>query len=213
MGLEQLDLSGDLDDKTIKGNTDGTKIGNVADALKVNIVGSSFNPLTAPATYTFAAIDTTVANNKHMLSIANTGIAPVYVRSVRIINSQTTPVTGVIGEFRLLRITTHSGGTLITGISADTADIIPATLIARTNSTVTGLGTIPYRRSKWSTDEWNSGAQDVESTDHIFHTLLPWYVPGENTKPITLRQNEGITVQQVVNTTVGSFTIFIEVSS
>ena len=201
------------DDKYLKGGTDGTLIGNVGDAAKVNIVGSSFNPLTAPATYTFMSTDTSIANNKHMISIANTGTTPIYIRSIRIINSQTTPVTGVIGEFRLLRFATHSGGTQLTGISADTADAIPVTLTARTNATVTGLGTIPYRRSKWSTDEWSGGAQDVESNDHVFHTLFPWYSPGENTKPIVIRQNEGVTVQQVVNTTVGSFTLIVEVSA
>lgn len=201
------------DDKYIKGGTDNTLIGNVSDAMKVNIVGSSFNPLTAPATYTFMSIDTAIANNKSMISVANTGTSPVYVRSVRIINSQTTPVTGIIGEFRLLRFGTHSAGSLLTGISADTVDAIPGTLTARTNATLVGLGTVPYRRSKFSTDEWGIGAQDVESNDHIFHNLFAWYSPSENTKPIVLRQNEGITVQQVVNSTIGSFTIIVEVSA
>jgi hypothetical protein len=196
----------------LQGGTDGTEIGNVADAMKVNIVGSSFNPLTAAANFIFMGIDIQIGNNKSMLSISNTGTAPVFIRSVRLVNSQTAAVTGIIAEFRLLKFGTHSAGTVVTGIAADSADAIPGTLTARTGATLTSLGTVPFKRSKWSTDEWGVGALDVESNDHVFHNLFPWYTPTDNTKPITLRQNEGITVQQVVNSTVGTFTITIEVS-
>lgn len=196
----------------IQGGTDGELIGNVADAMKVNIVGSSFNPLTAPATFTFVAIDVAVGNNKSMISIANTGTEPIFLRSIKILNSQTSAVTGVVGEFRLLRFATHSGGTAVNGISADTLDTIPVTLTARTGATLSGLNTTPYRRTKWSTDEWGVGATDVESFDHTIQNVFSWYTPSDNTKPITLRQNEGITVNQVVNTTVGTFTLIVEVS-
>jgi hypothetical protein len=36
--------AGDLDGQSIEGGTDGTKIGNVSDALKVNIASSGFDP-------------------------------------------------------------------------------------------------------------------------------------------------------------------------
>jgi hypothetical protein len=211
VALETLDLDGTDDDKRIKGNTDGTLIGNVSDALKVDVVGSSLNTLTLPASFTFVASDIQIGNGKHMLSVANTGATPVFVRSVRLINSQTTAVTGIIAEFQLRRFTTHTAGTVVDGIASDTLD--PLTGIeGRTGATISGLVTTPYRRSKWSTDEWGSGAQDVESNDHVLHTLIPWYQPSDNIRPIVLRQNQGITVQQLVNSTIGTFTVIIEVS-
>jgi hypothetical protein len=164
-------------------------------------------------TFVFASIDEAIGTNKSMISIVNTDTSPVFIRSVRLVNSQTGAITGVIAEFRLLRCTGHSGGALVTGERLDSADTIPAALTCRRGATLAGIGTTPIRRNKFSTDEWGVGAADVESMDHIMQTMFPWYSVADGTKPLTLRQNEGMTVQQVATATVGSFTVIVEVTT
>lgn len=160
-------------------------------------------------TFFILASDITIAQNKSMLSIVNAGGSPVRIRirQLKIINAQTTAVTGAVAEFRMLRITGHSAGTLITPLAADSLDTIDASVTVRTGATVAGEAANPLVRWKYSSDEWGVGASDVESADHTSQALSKLLDVERYVKPITLRAGEGINLKQITNSTAGSYDI------
>lgn len=161
---------------------------------------------------TFSAIATSiaVASNKSMLSILNADATKlVYVYQIYIVNAQTAAATGVIGNFELRRITSHSAGTLITPLPLETTDVIDADITVRTGGTVGGESASLLNRWLWSTDEFGAGTADVESADHALQNLFPAFQRTQKTKPIVLGQNEGLTVKFATASTAGSFDIKI----
>jgi hypothetical protein len=165
------------------------------------------------ATFTALSTATAPANNKSMFSIVNASGSAVTlkIQEIYLINVQQTAVGGVTLTFELRRITNHSGGTAITAIETmDSGDALNGSITARTNSTVSGESATLLWRSLWSSDEWSPGNSDVESNDHEFQTMFPIYSKKTNdSKPITLRANEGLTIKCTTNSTVGSFDIFV----
>lgn len=190
----------------IRGNTDGTLIGNVADALKVT---------TASASKTFVVRQSAVAiaKNKSMISLVNASGSAVKLRiqEIWIKNVQTSGVTGIISDFNLNKLTgatAHSAGTALTPIAFDSVDTLNGSITARTGATIAGTETTMFRWL-WSTDEWGTGPQDVESMDHTMQNLNPHYRNRGQFKPITLNANEGLSLKQIFNSTVGTFDIEI----
>jgi hypothetical protein len=165
-------------------------------------------------TFFILASAITIAQNKSMLSIVNAGGSPVRlrIRQLKIVNAQTTAVTGVVANFNLFRITGHSGGTLITPLSADTSDVIEASVTVRTGATVAGEAANALMRWLYSSDEWGVGAADVESVDHTSQTLNKLIDVDRYVKPVTLRAGEGISIKQTTNSTNGSFDILFIVT-
>jgi hypothetical protein len=186
----------------IRGNTDGTLIGNSSDALKVT--------LPAPKTFVVRQSAVQIANGKSMLSIQNaTGSAvKVKIREIWIKNVQTAGVAGIISQWELNRFTSHSGGTLLTPRANESSDVLDLSITARTGATISGTE-FTFFRWLWSTDEWGAGPSDVESFDHAFQNTNPVYRVQPNMKPITLLANEAIHLKQVFNSTVGTFDIEI----
>jgi hypothetical protein len=164
-------------------------------------------------TKTFSAYATNVAigNNKSMLSIENAvgGSTVVRVIAIKVINTQATAITGVVADFRLLKCTGHSSGTLVVPESSDSVDALSSDVTVRTGATISGEGTGLLVRAQWSSDEWGVGSEDVESADHRAQFLTPFYAPLAGTKPITLRGGEGLTIKQVTNSTSGMFDVAI----
>ncbi len=203
----------DNDDTTLKGGTDSTVIGNVGDRLKVDASFSS-PPTVAEreyATFSVYAQSVALGNNKSMVSLVNTSGSTVKVRikEIRIINTQTSALTGVNADFRLLRCVSHSSGTQITPEAHDTTDSLDSAVTARTGATIGTEGSAVLRRWMWSSDEWSFGAPDVESADHAMQNLWPAYDTASKTKPITLNADEGITIKQVTNSSNGTFDILV----
>lgn len=182
-----------------------------ADGIQdVNIV-SSVSSYDEKQTFIVDARNIQIGNGKSMLSIVNDSISSVVLklRELYIINVQNTAVTGVISEFQLKRIANHSAGTLLNPVPYDTNDSVSANVTARTGSTVTSESADILKRYLYSSDEWGVGAADVESFDHSvqsFNNILKQY---KYCKPITLRQNQGITIKQITNSTVGTFDIVL----
>jgi hypothetical protein len=162
-----------------------------------------------PATFSVWSISTALGNNKHMLSIMNnTGSGVVIkLKKIKVINSQTTAVTGVITDFRGFRITSLTAGTALTPQTFDTNDTLNGSISCSTGGTVGGLGTVALLRALYSSDEWGSGTLDKEGYDQTLQTLMDLYDEGLNQKPITLRPGQGFTIQCVTNTTAGTFDI------
>ena len=201
---------GDLDNAIeISGASDGTKIGNVADAMKVSLSGTGATSEIEPATFIACAENTTIGNNKSMFSLLNASGSSVVVkiRALWLINSRSTAITGVVSLFFLRRMTGHSSGTSITPMAHDSGDSLSASVTAQTNGTISGEASENLRQFKWSSDEWGVGGVDVESYDHTIQQIFPALYAVQKTKPITLRAGEGITLKHVVNSTAGTFDV------
>lgn len=192
----------------ITGGTDGTDIGNVGDRLKVETTGTVSIAGSNKTSFTAVAIDVVIGNGKSMISITNTSVTKILrVFDIHLINTQTTAVTGVIADFRLLRCATHSAGTLVTPAVHDTTMPLDAGISVRTGATIGTESATPFGRWKYSTDEWGVGTADVESFDHAIGVLFPLYSVNEATTAITLRTGEGLTLKQLTNSAAGSFDI------
>lgn len=173
---------------------------------------SSSLPITESETATFSAYitDVAIAQNKSMISILNAGgsAVKIKIREIRVINVRTTATTGVVAEFQLLRITAHSSGTTITPISHDSTDTLNGSVTVRSAGTVTETAGA-LRRWLWSSDEWGTGATDVESFDHAFQNSLPQYKTGIKEKPFTLNAGQGLHLKEITNSTNGTFDLLI----
>jgi hypothetical protein len=189
----------------IRGNTDGTLIGNVGDSLKVTSAAPSL-----PATFIVTATGISSGNNRSMISLVNTtgSTVVVRIREIWIKSVQITGVTGVVVNFELNRITNHSAGTLLTPVAFDLSDSLNASVSARTGSTISGVESL-IKRWLWSSDEWGPGPQDNETNEHTAQNTVPHYEDSGLWKAITLRANQGIHIKQVVNTTAGTFDLEI----
>jgi hypothetical protein len=146
-----------------------------------------------------------------MLSItnANGSAVRVKIKDLKIINTRTTAVTGIIADFRLLRCTSHSGGTTVVPAPYDTTNTLDGSITARTGATITGEGTNILARAIHSSDEWGPGTVDTEGTHYpyqLYNSVLPVVEGGES---ITLNANEGVTLKHVTNSTAGSFDIMM----
>lgn len=186
------------------------------DYLPVRLTnGSSFyeansgSTTTLNASFIAYAQDIQVGNNKSMFSIVNNSGLVVKIRKIYVVNTLTSTTTGTEGKFNVLRISDHSGGTLITPSSYDTNDTLNASITCRTAATVASESSLLVN-FKWSTDEWKSGAFDQEGYDHAQQLFNPIYNGESNfLKPITLRNAQGISIKFITNSTNGVFDIVV----
>ena len=207
---QSFDDTNNAQETELLGGTDQTKIGNIGDRLKVDASGTTTTTAEIEQpTFGVLLRDIATANNKSMFSLVNASGSSVKIklREFRLINTQNTPVTGVIVDIDMFRCTNHSAGTAYTPFAYDTTDTLSSSVTARTGGTITGEGTQVIRHWDMSTDEWGVGAQDVESNDHMIQMVIPSYTVLPKTKPLTLNANEGFTLKCVTNTTTGNFDI------
>lgn len=163
---------------------------------------------TAPPTYYAVADAVTFANNKHMISIFNATGSGVFlnVQKLFLINTQLTAVTGVMLRMNVARITAvHSAGTLVTPVSADSANAaLPAEVTVRTGATATA-GTLLFPIAM-NNDEVGA-TQAFPGTPLL--AGLNWIPEGNEIQPYRLREDQGLTIQCVTNTTVGQFAFMV----
>ena len=196
---------------TLVGANDGTNIRPLLISqapVSLTTWGAIVRPIPwAPATFNLSAITIPLGNNKSMLALFNPGGSTVILKLqyLKIINNQTTNVTGVAADFRIRRITGLSAGTAVTPQSFDTSDTLGAGIIAAHNGTVAGESAADLMRYVWSSDEWGPGTADVESGDHAQQQMGYMYRNQPEAKAITLRPGQGITIKCVTNSTAGNF--------
>lgn len=154
-------------------------------------------------TYTAWANDVAPAASKHMITLFNAAASGVIVEvyDLRAILLQVAAVTGVTLRWDILKCSAASAGTTITPELFDSgAAALPAGVTVRTNGTVTGgnrLAGYVVAGEELTTALTNvSGAVGVD--------LLPM-LKNPKAKPIVLREGQGITVQNVTSSTVGTF--------
>jgi hypothetical protein len=163
----------------------------------------------APPTF-FAVFDRITANTgKFIATIFNTSATrKAVIKRVFVYNWQTTGVAGSLLDLELQRITARTVGTLITPISADTQDALSAGIEADHNSTaVTSSGLI--KRIIHGSDNAVLGGNNLS----VWRSSRSWALEYERlhgTKGITLRQNQGITIQQITTSILSTISVVVE---
>jgi hypothetical protein len=83
--------------------------------------------------------------------------------------------------------------------------LLSSSVTARTGATVTESPAFDIVNWFWSSDEWGTGTQDVESLQHgLAQSLAAWEAPA-NAQGYTLRAQEGLHIVQQTNSTAGTF--------
>lgn len=161
-----------------------------------------------PKTFVVLVTGAKVALTKSMVSLLNLSTERVIeLQSVKIINAQSASVTGIMSEFRLHKITSHSAGTDLFYDAFDSIDTVDARITAKTNATIVGEAVRPLIRRYWNSDEFTATTLVPGSFDKTMGSLLYNYEAKPGVKPITLRPNEGLTIKHIPASTIGLFDI------
>lgn len=154
------------------------------------------------ATYSAAVAGSAVAANKHHLVIFNGTGSGKIIEILRVIISpeQTAAVTGYQMGYRLYRTTNAgSGGTAVTPNKMDTTNPdLPTQVTVWTNPTTAPTLTTLVAVGSVNPEETGSSG-----------TPFPLYEAKPDEQPLTLREGEGVTVQQYATAGVGLFNVYI----
>lgn len=117
------------------------------------------------------------ALNKSMLSVFN-GLGSgrvLKLQNILILNSQTAAIVGNVVQFDLLRTSAQAGGTAVTAIGYDSANLLPAQITAATGATVTDVSALPLRSWFLGGDEIAVGAATNQGVDRANMQIKPTY--------------------------------------
>lgn len=195
----------------VPANSTGVKVAGWEEVVATNTVQSQYAKLHEAATF-FAVYDRIVpAANKYMATLFNTSATRrVRVWRVWSFNWQIAAVTGVLHEHEFKYITARTSGTAITPVAADSADTLSAGITADHASTVVTESTL-LKRFFGSSEEAKVGAATLESSINGSNSnALVYDALGKELKPITLRQNRGITCKMITSTAVGTGSFVFE---
>jgi hypothetical protein len=190
-------------------NSTGAKIATKTYVKGADTVHVQYIDQDEERTFLAWALSVAPGNLKSMLSLMNTNATEVVeIQEIYLNNSALAAVTGVLHDFRLFRITGHSGGTALTNKPLDTSDSLPSGISSATGATVSGEETTPLDRWVIQGDEIKVSTLDGPGMDNIMSNhFTKWAMSQRKAKSILLRQNQGITIKEMINTTVGSFDV------
>jgi hypothetical protein len=141
------------------------------------------------------------AANKHMFTLYNNGAGVIRVHELIARNLQTANVNGVAVQLNVTRFAVApTGGVAATITANDTNDTITG-LAATSGATIAALGNIQNSYAT-TNDEVGSTTASAGAAVQAMLSMTPdiW-----EAKPLTLRPGQGVTIQNVTNTTLGSF--------
>lgn len=157
-------------------------------------------------TYYATADATAFANGKTHISLMNAAGSGkvVAIRKMFAISNQLIAVTGVAIRLDARRIASHSGGTAVNTVKADTDnDNLPAQINVLTGSTVT-TPVLLYPFVVTTEEEPAAAAL----TKNMFQAMTNLQPEGMEIQELRLRPGEGFAITQITNTIVGSYTWF-----
>ena len=178
----------------------------LTDASAFYVAGATSEPATFSAIFDRIA----PAQNKYVANLFNaSSTRKVTIKRIWLYNWNASAVSGVLLEFELRRITARTTGTTITPDPHDSSDSLSANITADHASTSVTDSTI-LRRLFSTAEETKIAALTMESIRSFvdFNNLI--YEAKSGIKGIVLRQNQGIVIKQITNSTVGSVSIVIE---
>lgn len=185
-------------------NSTGNKIRTRTKVIGANTVHEQAVFQAALPTYYALADAVTFTLNKQLISFHNgAGSGKVIaIKKMFMINTQLAAITGVAIRCDVKRMTAHSGGTVVTPTTCDSANgAVPAQVVIRTAATsVTESSTLfPLT---FTNDE--VGATQAFPAAQLM-AGFNWFPEGAETQETRLREGEGITVKQITNSAVGQF--------
>lgn len=148
-------------------------------------------------------------NNKYMATLWNGASGrKVVVHRIWRFNWQVAAVSGASLDQELRRITARTAGTTIVPVALDTADVLTSGIVADHNSSAVSDNSL-LKRITASSEERD--AVDMRLSDWLSLTFFALvYERKDYTRGIVLRQNEGLTIKNVTNSTVGTVSYVIE---
>lgn len=165
--------------------------------------------------YTLAAIGATIRFNKSLIALFNaTGSGKVLrIYKIWTLNNQSVAVTSLQILMELRKISAISGGGALTPLKHNTdVPTLPSTIVAAEGATTTNSSLL--RRLIWSADEPLVSASTIDEFELNPNFTKMYYLNinnnGQGIEPITLREGEGITLNNTINTSAGQLDIFIE---
>jgi hypothetical protein len=177
----------------------------------INITGTVITSETGGTSPTFYVIFDRIipGNNKYMATLFNTSSTKkIVVYKISRYNWQVAAVNGQTLEQYLTKISARTAGTAATIYPSDSSDILPAGITAHTNSTgVTETNLI--RRFFASSEEANLSNSNFYNALSLDYSVAI-YERVVGTRGLVLRQNEGIAIRNVTNSTVGTVSYAFE---
>lgn len=182
----------------------GNRMRTRARTIASQLVHEQYIALASMDTWIAYANAVAFANAKRHLSIYNAAASGVIVRARKLfaVNLQTATVTGIWQRMDFHKFSSaHSGGTLITPEAMDSNNAaLPAGVTVRTGASVT-LGNLVFPWTT-STEEETAG---IALSKAMFQQSVNALIDGPEIQEWTMREGEGLVVNQNVNSTVGSF--------
>jgi hypothetical protein len=162
-------------------------------------------------TFNIYCSDVDLANTS-LISIFNASNNVIRVQKINLINSVTSLLIGSIATFSINKITGHSSGTDLTSKieTYDSNDKLDSLVTIRSNATLSGLSTNSLKKITFVCNSIEVDGLSAGTQQSAFQTFFPIYERANNDcRAITLRKDEGITLNKTSNQTNGSFDIEI----
>ena len=152
-----------------------------------------------PATFIAIADRIVPAVNKYILTLFNTtATRKVVLQRAFAFNWQTAAVVGTILECEFRRVTARTAGSTITPVAYDTADTLTAGITA--DSTTTAVTDSSLIQRVMATGEEVTVAALTFASLQADSAHALFYEKKDGCKGITCRQNQGVTLKNVVGT-------------
>ena len=191
-------------------NSTGNKMRTRRKVVGANTVHEQYVAQSADKTYYIWVPAQALAQNKLHLACLNTSATQILkLRKLFIINAALAAVTGVGVQFDIKRISTITAGTAVTPNPVDTADgaLAGATVVFAPSAATEGV--LLY---SWFTNNDEIGLTNAFPTA-MLQQLISNVPEGAEIKEIVMRQNEGFTVKQITNTTIGSYAVLAVITA
>lgn len=165
------------------------------------------------STYLLKNNFTALSQNLHILTLFNPSGSGKIVKIYRVWvqnNRQGLGITGVICNLNLYYCTAASSGKDLIPISYDSTNTALGTIIAGTGKTVTNGSLL--RRITISSDETDLTGFTIDEFVNYKNISEIWNTGTRNSaiQPLVLRENLGLTLQNITSTTVSGFDAFFE---
>jgi len=166
------------------------------------------------STYVASRLGAFLTTSKFILDVFNPAASGKIVKVYRIWaqNSQTAAITGVPLQFTIFRTTAASAGTSIVPVTFDSTNTALGTVSAGTGRTVTAAAGDALRRVWWSSDEASVNGGTVDEWQNYTSYNYWWNSTfnDANVEPIVCQAGQGVAIQQITTSVVGSIDIFME---
>jgi len=152
----------------------------------------------------------TIYNGLSLFSIFNPTYKALSIKRIYIVNTGISPSTGGFTSFEIRRCGGHSGGTDLSSTveTYDTLDVLDSNITIRTGATIINPSSNTLKSTIFATTNLQEDSLTPQTHQNSMQLFFPLHEHRGDVKPITLRHNEGITVN-CVGDNIGIFDVKI----